>query len=169
MTDDGKSDRISIGARHTLGMPQSLANVLVHLVFSTKERLPLINDAWRGDMHAYIGGIVRRRGTNLLAANSVTNHIHLLFPLPRTITIADLVREIKTGSALWTHGKAVGPIPFHWQAGYGIFSVSPQHREVVMRYIANQEKHHQTVSFQDEFRQLLNEHDIAFDENYVWE
>ena len=79
-------------------MPQSLATILVHLVFSTKDRAPLLVDDWRDDLHGYIGGIVRRCGGDLLAANSVSDHIHLLLSLPRTITAADLVREIKTGA-----------------------------------------------------------------------
>ena len=82
-------------------MPQSLANVLVHLVFSTKERAPLLDDSWRDNLHGYIGGIIRRCGSDLLAANSVTDHIHLFFPFPRTITVADLVKEIKTGATKW--------------------------------------------------------------------
>ena len=148
-------------------MPQSLANILVHHVFSTKDRAPLLVDDWRDDLHGYIGGIVRRCGGDLLAANSVSDHIHLLLSLPRTITAADLVREIKTGATKWIHARA--PHGFHWQSGYGIFSVSPGHKAVVTQYIANQQEHHRQVSFQDEYRRLLEKYSIPYDERYVWD
>lgn len=150
-------------------MPQSLANILVHLVFSTKERAPLLEDAWRDPLHGYIGGIVRRCGSELLAANSVADHIHLFFSLPRTITVADLVKEIKTGSTKWIQEQDTRLAEFHWQAGYGIFSVSPGHKDAVIRYIAGQQEHHRTVSFRDEYRRLLEKYGIQYDERYVWD
>ena len=150
-------------------MPQSLANILVHLVFSTKDRTRWIDDDWRDDLHGYIGGIIRRCGGDLLAAGSVEDHIHLLFPLPRTIAVADLVKEIKSGSSRWIHDGAARPKDFHWQAGYGVFSISPEHKESVTRYIGNQREHHQTVSYQDEYRRLLAKYEIPHDERYVWD
>lgn len=150
-------------------MPQSLANILVHLVFSTKERASMLDDAWRDDLHGYIGGIVRRCGTDLLAANSVADHIHLLFPLPRTISVAALVKEIKTGATNWIQKRDPRCVEFHWQAGYGIFSVSPGHKDAVIQYIARQPEHHRVVSFQDEYRQLLEKYAIQYDERYVWD
>ncbi len=143
-------------------MPQSLANILIHLVFSTKDRAPLIDDLWRDELHGYIGG-------NLLAANSVADHIHLFFPLPRTITVADLVKEIKTGATKWVHEKFPRLGGFHWQAGYGAFSISPSHKPAVLRYIAEQQEHHRKVSFQDEYRRLLEKYAIPYDERYVWD
>lgn len=150
-------------------MPQSLSNILVHLVFSTKDRNPWIADDWRDDLHSYIGGVVRRCGGDLLAAGSVEDHIHLLFPLPRTITVADLVKEIKAGSSRWIHQEGCRQKDFHWQAGYGIFSISPGHRESVMRYIGNQREHHRTISFKDEYLRLLAKYGITHDERYVWD
>ena len=120
-------------------------------------------------MHAYIGGIIRLRGSNLLAANSVTDHIHLFFPLPRTISVADLVKEIKTGATQWIHQKSPHLAQFHWQAGYGIFSVSPDHKEAVIQYIAGQQEHHRTIPFQEEYRRLLEKHAIQYDERYLWD
>ena len=150
-------------------MPQSLANILVHLVFSTKDRAPLIDDLWRDEPHGYIGGIIRRCGGDLLAANSVADHIHLFFPLPRTITVADLVKEIKTGATKWIHERFPRLVGFHWQAGYGVFSISPSHKSAVIRYIADQQEHHRKVSFQDEYRRLLEKYAIQYDERYVWD
>ena len=150
-------------------MPQSLANMLVHLVFSTKARAPLLDDAWRDDLHGYIGGVIRRCNSDLLAANSVADHIHLCFALPRTITVAELVREIKTGSSEWIQDQDDRLKGFHWQAGYGIFSVSHSQKVAVIQYIAVQQKHHRQVSFQDEYRRLLEKHAIEYDERYVWD
>ncbi len=150
-------------------MPQSLANILVHLVFSTKDRCPLLADAWRDNLHGYVGGILRQRGSPLLAGNSVADHIHLFFPLPRTIPVADLVKEIKAGSNHWIRGNAPGLTGFQWQSGYGVFSVSPGHKDAVVRYIARQQEHHRTVPFQDEYRRLLAKYAIPYDERYVWD
>ena len=150
-------------------MPQSLSNILVHLVFSTKERARLIEDSWRNELHGYIGGIIRRCGGELIAANSVEDHIHLFFPLPRTISIADLVKEIKTGATKWIHERGINKVYFHWQAGYGVFSVSPSHKKAVMQYIADQQAHHQKISFQDEYRRLLKKYEIVFEEKYLWD
>lgn len=150
-------------------MPQSLANILVHLVFSTKDRTPWIADDWRDDLHGYIGGIIRRHGTDLLAAGSVEDHIHLLFPLPRTVAVAELVKEIKSGSTRWIHDSPSRPSAFRWQAGYGAFSISPVHKEVLLDYIAHQREHHATTTFQDEYRKLLAKYGIEHDERYVWD
>ena len=150
-------------------MPQSLANILVHLVFSTKDRAPLLDDLWRDELHGYIGGIIWRCGGDLLAANSVADHIHLFFPLPRTIAVADLVKEIKIGATKWIHEKFPRMGGFHWQAGYGAFSISPSHKSAFVRYIAEQQEHHRKVSFQDEYRRLLEKYAIQYDERYVWD
>jgi REP element-mobilizing transposase RayT len=150
-------------------MPQSLSNILVHLVFSTKDRVPLLEDAWRDHLHGYVGGIIRRCDGDLIAANSVADHIHLLFALPRTMAVADLVREIKTGATKWIHEREHRLVGFHWQAGYGVFSVSPGHKQAVIAYIATQAEHHRTVSFRDEYLRLLEKYQIKYDEHYVWD
>ncbi|MEO6908467.1 MAG: IS200/IS605 family transposase [Abditibacteriaceae bacterium] len=150
-------------------MPQSLSNILVHVIFSTKSRMPLLKDDSREEMHRYIGGIIRKCGTHPIMINSVSDHIHLFFDLPRTMTIADLVKEIKTGSGSWIREQESCPGGFHWQTGYGAFSVSPEHKEALVRYIANQEEHHRKVSFQDEYRHFLHKYGIEYDEQYVWD
>jgi putative transposase len=150
-------------------MSQSLAKILVHLVFSTKHRQPLIADNIRDDLHAYIGGIIDHHRGTLLKAGSVADHVHLLVAHPRTCSPADLVQEIKTGSSKWIKTRCPDLTDFHWQNGYGMFSISPSHRAVLEQYIAEQAAHHQTVTFQDEYRQLLVKYDIAWDERYVWD
>src|ERR1051325_1086913 len=117
-------------------MPQSLSQILVHLVFSTKNREPLISDDLRDDLHAYIGGIVANLSGTLLKAGSIEDHIHLLVAHPRTASPAQLVEAIKIGSSKWM--KTKGTAGFHWQNGYGAFSISPSHRSALERYIIGQ-------------------------------
>lgn len=150
-------------------MPQSLAQILVHLVFSTKNREPVLADDLRDELHAYIGGIVENLQGTLLKSGSVADHIHLLIAHPRTCAPSDLVKEIKTGSSKWLKTKSARYAGFHWQGGYGIFSISPAHRQAVEQYIGNQAEHHHTVTFQEEYRRLLEKYEIQFDERYVWD
>ena len=105
----------------------------------------------------------------LLCAGSVADHIHLLVTLSRTVTPADLVREIKVGSSKWIKERGKGGGAFHWQGGYGMFSISPGHRGALERYIANQAEHHRVTTFQEEYRRLLAKYGVAWDERYVWD
>jgi len=150
-------------------MSQSLAQILVHLVFSTKNRKACLDDDIRDELHAYIGGIVENQKGTLLRAGSVADHIHLLIAHPRTCAPSELVQEIKTGSSKWLKTKAGRYADFHWQGGYGIFSISPAHQPALEAYIAQQEEHHRKVTFQDEYRRLLKKYGIEFDERYVWD
>ena len=150
-------------------MPQSLAKILVHFVFSTKGRAPLISDRVRDDLHAYIGGIVQHYSGTLLKAGSVEDHIHLLIAHPRTASPAKMVEEIKSGSSKWLKTKPGFAANFHWQNGYGAFSISPSHRRAVETYIGRQREHHLTTNFQEEYRQLLSKYEIAFDERFLWD
>ncbi len=150
-------------------MSQSLAQIMLHLVFSTKDREPILDDKIRDELHAYIGGIIANEKGTLLKCGSVPDHIHLLIILPRTISVADLVQEIKTGSSKWLKTKGHRYGNFHWQGGYGIFSISPSHRSALETYIGNQAEHHRKETFQDEYRRLLAKYKIEFDERYVWD
>ncbi|NJM36865.1 MAG: IS200/IS605 family transposase [Akkermansiaceae bacterium] len=150
-------------------MSQSLAQIMLHLVFSTKDRKPMLNDEIRDELHAYIGGIITSLKGTLLKSGSASDHIHLLIAQSRTISVADLVQEIKTGSSKWIKTKGDQYRNFHWQGGYGIFSISPSHRDILEAYIANQAAHHRKETFQDEYRRLLAKYKIEFDERYVWD
>ena len=150
-------------------MAHSLANILVHLVFSTKGRNRYLDDAIRDDLHGYIGGIVGNLRGKLLKAGSVEDHIHLLIALPRTCSPADLVKEIKTGSSKWIKTQGANYRDFHWQTGYGFFSISPSHKEALEQYINNQAEHHKTVTFKDEYRRLMKKYGMEWNENYVWD
>ena len=151
-------------------MSQSLAKNLIHLVFSTKDRQPIIGDDVRSNLHAYAGGILRDLNSPSLLMNSVQDHIHVLFNLHKTKALADVIMEFKRATSIWM--KEQDPQKygaFYWQAGYGAFSVSQSAVETVRQYIANQAQHHSRQTFQDEFRELLRRHEIEFDERYVWD
>jgi putative transposase len=151
-------------------MPQSLANVLVHVVFSTKHRQPFLSDPHVRDvMIGYLVGTLRNIDCPSLIIGAVEDHVHILCNLHRTVTIAKLVEEVKTSSSsrIKTEGPALAE--FQWQNGYGAFSVSQSNAGPVKSYIANQEEHHRKRSFQEEYRLLLQRHGIEWDERYVWD
>jgi REP element-mobilizing transposase RayT len=151
-------------------MAQSLAKILVHTVFSTKERRPFLQDhGLREEMHSYLGGIVSNLGCQSIIVGGVEDHAHMLFALARTASPADVVKEIKRGSSLWIKTKAPSFEDFSWQNGYGMFSIGFSQIPIVREYIATQEEHHHKISFQDEFRSLLRKYEIEFDERYVWD
>jgi putative transposase len=149
---------------------QSLANVLVQIVFSTKERHALLqNHNLCMEMHRYIAGISANLECPAIIVGGATDHVHLLASQSRTITMADWVKELKRASSLWAKRKSPQGDLFQWQVGYGAFSVSQSQKERVREYIQSQEEHHRRLSFQDELRQLLIKHGIVFDEQYVWD
>ena len=162
--------KLSDENRTLLGMAQSLAKILLHLVFSTKERRPFLRDQpVREALHRYLGGILAKLECQPLTIGGVEDHVHLLFAHSRTVTVADVVKELKRGSSLWVKSQGPGLSEFEWQNGYGVFSIGQSQVEDVRAYIAGQEEHHRTVSFQDEFRRLLERYQVAFDERYVWD
>jgi REP-associated tyrosine transposase len=150
-------------------MPQSLSSVLIHLVFSTKNREPFISPEIESELYPYMAKIFRELKSPSLAIDGTRDHIHSLFSLARTIAIADLVEEIKTSTSKWikTNGREFRG--FSWQRGYAAFSIGQSNVETLKRYIHNQKEHHQRRTFQDELRKLLRAYQIPFDERYVWD
>lgn len=149
-------------------MPQSLSRVLIHLVFGTKYREPLITPDIHPRLHNYIVGILYNLKSPPLQTGGVADHVHILFTLGRTISLAKLVEEIKKSSSKWM--KAEGGVPaFSWQAGYGAFSIGESQVDTVIRYIQKQEEHHSKVSFQKEFIKFLERYKVPYDEKYVWD
>jgi len=143
-------------------MAHTYASNLIHCVFSTKERRSLIPAARAAELYAYLGGIARGEGFSLIAAGGTTNHIHLLFALPASCTLAHAVQKLKGSSSRWMGDG------FSWQEGYGAFSVSSSQIEVVKEYIENQEEHHRKRNFEVEFVALLRNCGIVYDERYVF-
>ena len=151
-------------------MAQSLAKILLHTVFSTKERRPFLQDKpLRDELHCYLGGILTNFDCQPLIIGGVEDHVHLLFTHPRTATVADVVKELKRSSSVWVKAKMPELGDFAWQGGYGVFSIGHSQVDDVRAYIAGQEEHHRKVSFQDEFRRLLERYEITFHERYVWD
>jgi REP element-mobilizing transposase RayT len=151
-------------------MPQSLAQIYVHLVYSTKDRYHWPKSkALQRDVHAYLSATLNNMDCPCLKAGGVADHVHILCRLSRTITVADLVRDIKKASSSMLHDRGGDLRGFHWQSGYGAFSISPSHVPPLVKYIEAQEEHHRKESFQDEFRRLMRKYGIEFDERYVWD
>jgi REP element-mobilizing transposase RayT len=151
-------------------MSQSLARVVLHLAFSTKNRAPFFRDSeLRARLYAYMAGVLQKIGCEPILINGVEDHIHVLCNLSRTVTIGGLVEEAKKSSSRWVKEQSPTYRDFYWQGGYGVFSVSQSNVDQVRAYIAAQEEHHRKVSFQDEFRALCQRHGVAIDERYVWD
>jgi len=151
-------------------MPQSLAQVWLHLVFSTKERQPFLKDeTFQAEMFRMLAHHVKETGCVSASVGGHIDHVHLLVGLSRTITIAKLIEKIKTETSTWAKDKENCSSAFSWQAGYGSFSVSHSNCNAVDTYIRNQSDHHRKLSFQDEFRELCKRHAVEIDERYVWD
>ncbi len=147
-------------------MPKTYTNLLTHVVFSAKERLPLIEDEIKPRLFADLGGIVREVGGKALITGGTSNHVHLLIGLPPTLALSDVVRVIKTNSSRWMHEQ--GFQKFEWQRGFGAFSVGSGNTETVKNYIAKQEEHHKKVDYQNEFTDFLKRSGVEFNEQYLW-
>jgi len=150
-------------------MAQSLAKNILHLIFSTKNREPILTADIRPKLHSYMGGILRQWESPAILMNSVADHIHILFYLSKNHALKKVVEEVKKGSSKWIKTKGPHFAKFYWQAGYGAFSVSQSNVHVVKRYVENQEGRHRKVGFQDEFRTFLRKHEIEYDERHVWD
>ena len=151
-------------------MAHTFTHLIIHVIFSTKDRLPQITPDLQPHLFPYMGGIVRDLGGKALLINGVADHVHGLLALPPTVTVADMMRGLKANSSHWVHQKwPQEHSKFGWQTGYGAFSVSQSNVPDVVKYIEGQEAHHRKVSFQDEFVTFLKKHGIAYDERYIWE
>jgi putative transposase len=150
-------------------MPQSLAHILVHLVFSTKDREPFLTPAIRPSLNAYLAEVTRNAGCGCYRVGGVFDHVHLAITLSRTICVATLVETVKTSSSKWIKPQSPSLRRFAWQRGYGVFSVAPSDRDALCSYIENQEEHHRTQSFQEEYRAFLIKYSVTYDERYVWD
>jgi len=149
-------------------MPSSYAALNYHLVFSTKNRVAHITSDIQERLYSYVGGIVRKEKGQLIAAGGIPDHVHFLMTLHPTIAVADLMRVVKANSSKWLHESFPSKAGFGWQDGYGAFTVSNSNIDQVKKYIADQEEHHRTMTFQEEFIVFLKKHNIPYDERYIW-
>ena len=150
-------------------MPQSLSLVLVHLLFSTKDRYPYLAAGVRPSLFSYLATVARNQGHECYRVGGVADHVRLAIRLSRTVTVAALVEELKTSSSKWLKTQSPEHVTFAWQRGYGAFSVGSADSGALLAYIDAQEEHHRTRSFQEEYRAFLAKYGIQFDERYVWD
>jgi len=148
-------------------MPDSYTNLLYHIVFSTKDRRPLITSEYELRIYDYIGGTIRSLGGICLELNGTEDHIHLLTKLRPDRAVADVLRDLKANARGWMHDVFPSLKDFSWQRGYGAFTVSQSNVEEVRRYIVKQKQHHRKFSFRDEFIEFLKANGIEYDERYI--
>jgi REP element-mobilizing transposase RayT len=159
----------ALKGRQDSAMPQSLAKILVHLVFSTKNREPILSEPVREPLCAYASAVLRDLDSHVVAINAWRDHVHILIALNKNYSLAQVVMEVKRATSKWikTQGKEFAG--FHWQNGYGAFSIGQSGVEELKIYIANQAKHHRVKSFEEEFRSFLKRYQVEFDERYLWD
>jgi len=157
------------GATERLRMGHTYSNLLFHVVFSTKQRQPLIHDAFRERLYEYLSGIARNEFRGALSIGGTDNHIHGLVVLAPDIPIAEAMRKWKSLSSKWIHETFLNEADFGWQEGYGAFSVSPSNVPQVIQYIEGQVEHHKKMTFEEEFAALLKRHGIEYDPRHVWD
>jgi REP element-mobilizing transposase RayT len=150
-------------------MPQSFALIIVHLVFSTKDRAPILAAPVRSALHAYLATVARNAGCECFRVGGVANHVHLAISLSRITTTAKMVEELKTSSSKWLKTQSPALAAFAWQRGYAAFSVGPSDLAALRNYIDTQEIHHHKQTFEDEPRAFLTKYGIEHDELYMWD
>ena len=149
-------------------MGQSLVRNHIHVVFSTKNRIPMINPSIEEELHSYLGGVCNKLECSVIKVGGYTDHVHILCMLSKKIALITLMEEVKKNSSRWI--KKIGNNNnFYWQDGYGAFSVNPSEIDVVVNYIAKQHEHHSRKTFQDEYRAFLKKYHVEYDERYVWD
>ena len=150
-------------------MANSYTQLYVQLIFAVKYREALLKKEWREELFKYITGIVQSHRHKMIIINGVEDHVHLFVSMNPNQSVSDLVREVKRSSAMWLNKNKYIKARFQWQKGYGAFTYSKSQSSNVIRYIENQEKHHQSISFHDEYRSLLTKFDITFNEKYIFQ
>jgi len=150
-------------------MAATLTNLLYHVVFSTKLRVPLITESLEAELYRYMGGIIRGEGGILLEIGGMSDHVHLLVKLKPTVAVADMLRVLKANSSKWVNEEKWHLQKFGWQDGYAAFTVSQSQVLQVRRYIRNQKHHPHKADFQSELKALLERHGVEYDERYVWD
>ena len=150
-------------------MAQSFASVLLHLIYSTKNRAPVLTAEIEPELYAYQAAIFQEMGCPAVIINGTADHVHGLFRLSRTVAISELVEEVKKRSSKWLKTKGKALAGFQWQTGYGVFSIGESGLEAARIYITRQKEHHRHKTFQEEFLDFLAKYRIEYDERYVWD
>ena len=150
-------------------MAQSLSKILLHVIFSTKNRTKLILSEFENELHGYIASICRAYKSNAYKVGGTENHIHIACSLSRTITVAKLLEEVKKNSSKWIKDKSPRCSMFSWQAGYSVFSLGQSQLNTLIKYIDNQKEHHKSKTYKEELLEILKKYEIEYDERYLWE
>jgi putative transposase len=154
---------------NSIVMPQSLVFNYLHITFSTKNRIGIIDEDISGELYSYVGGVCKNLACKPIIAGGHYDHVHVLCLLSQKIALMKLVEEVKSHSSKWIKTKGEKYSDFYWQNGYGSFSVNPTEIDVVKKYIMNQHEHHQKMTFQEEYRAFLKKYNVDYDERYVWD
>lgn len=150
-------------------MAHTFTNLLTHIIFSTKDRMPILEPDLKQRLFPYMGGIFRELNATSLLINGPTDHVHILALMPAKSAPAEIIGKVKSNSSGWVHKTFPARQTFAWQVGYAAFGVSPSQKQTVLDYIANQEEHHRKASFKEEFVAFLKKHQVEYDERYLWE
>ena len=149
-------------------MGHTYTQLLTHIIFSTKDRIPYLAPSARQGIFAYMAGMPLKIGCSEVTIDGVANHTHIFLRIPPVLPVAHAVNKIKASSSKWIHEERLLPRAFAWQIGYSAFSVSPSNAATTIRYIQNQEVHHRKVTFQEEIVAFLKKHGIEYDDRYLW-
>lgn len=151
-------------------MPNTYTQITIHAVFAVKGRANIITKEWRDELHSYLTGIIRsEKNVKSLAVGGWKDHVHILYGLPPTLAVSDLLQKVKQNSSKWINEKKFTLGKFQWQEGFGAFSHSRSQRNSVINYIMNQEEHHKNKTFREEYLDILKKFDVDYDEKYVFE
>jgi REP element-mobilizing transposase RayT len=150
-------------------MANTFSQITIHSVFAVKNRENFITKDWRDNLHQYISGIVTKKGAKSLAVGGWKDHVHILFGMPVTTCISDFMSGVKASSSGWINDQHFVKGKFEWQAGYGAFSFSKSQRDIVIKYIINQEEHHRIKTFKEEYIKMLNDFDVIYEDKYLFE
>jgi REP element-mobilizing transposase RayT len=150
-------------------MANTFTQIYIHIVFSVKQRVSLIQNEWREELHKYITGIIQNKNHKLLARNTMPDHIHILIGMKPDASLSELVRDIKANSSKWINEKKFLKTKFLWQEGYGAFSYSHPQLDEVIHYIKEQQEHHKKRTFKEEYMSLLKKYDVPYDPKYVFD
>src|SRR3989339_768524 len=143
-------------------MPDTYTQLYIHIIFSVKERTPLIKDSFRKELFAYIGGIIKNKGQKPISINGTADHIHILVGIKPDKSISELVREIKSNSSKYVNEKKFIPVKFHWQKGFGAFTYSHSQLTSVINYIMRQEEHHKQKGFEEEYKEFMKKFNVKY-------
>jgi REP element-mobilizing transposase RayT len=150
-------------------MPQSLTKLYAHLIFSTKNRQPFLNEEIRPRVQGYLATVIRNLDSPWVVVDGVADHVHILFDLGKMHAPVEFVEQAKRESSKFVKTLGAEYQDFYWQRGYGMFSVGPADRDEAEQYVRNQREHHRAKTFQEEFRAFLKRYNVAYDEQYVWD